>query len=189
MVPQAPSEVEKLSGVQKQLTPDETQIVDGESQVPTFPGAPLIEIAEPDKRIAPLPVTIAPSAAEEAGLTGEAAASILIGQPFMDLDRYNGHDATWQRLVSWDIPLGLVGDLHEISLLSNDDAHTRYRIFLADQNMNLPLDRATSTPLSLPWRDSKIPGGTSVWVEVMSSDGATNIQVDGVISGTYRSPE
>lgn len=178
------SEVVNLSGVEKQLTPEEQQIVEGEPQTVTQSPMPLIEITEPEKRIAPLPTTITPTAEVTAAT---AATTYFVGQPVLVLNRYTGNSVDWQELVRWDIPEGLVGDLHEISLLSNSDVDTRYQIILANVDMQVPLDRATSTPFSPPWRDTKIPGGTSVIVRVRSAVGNAII-VDGSISGTLRSP-
>lgn len=184
-IPGTASEVEKLSGVETQLTPDEQQIVDGEPQTLTQAPMPLIEVAEPDKRIAPLPVTIAPVAEGGVVPSGAAAPVVIPGMPILVVNRYVGGSQDWQDLVRWDIPVGLIGDLHEISVLSNDNAHTRYQVFLANLNMNLPTDRPTTTPQNWPWRDTSIPGGYSVWVQVRSTDG-TVITVDGSITGTYR---
>lgn len=178
------SEVEKLSGVGQQLTPEEEQIADGEPQTITQSPMPLVEIAQPDQRMEPLPVTAYP-AAEAVAAAGVGAAPLIIGQPILVLNRFSGGNVEWQELVRWDIPMGVLGDLHEISLLSDDDAHTRYRLILANVDQGLPLDRAMPTPATWPWRDTKVPGGTSVYVQVRSTDG-TVIQVDGSITGTVR---
>ena len=180
----ATSEVERLSGVERQFLPDEQQIVDGEPQTITQSPMPLIELAEPDKRMAPMPVTIAPTA--EAIATGAAMPTYFVGQPILIVNRYNGGVQDWQELIRWDIPVGLFGDLHEMALQSSDDAHTRYRVVLGNMDQNLPTDRQTSTPLTWPWRNTKIPGGTAVYIQVRSTDG-TVITVDGSITGTLTS--
>ncbi|MBA7685855.1 hypothetical protein ES703_94284 [subsurface metagenome] len=87
--------------------------------------------------------------------------------------------------MRWDVPIGYTGDLHEISLLSSNDAKTRYRIFLANAKQDVPTDRQTTTPLTLKWDRSVLPGGYSIWVEVRSTDG-TSIIVDATITGTVR---
>ena len=87
--------------------------------------------------------------------------------------------------MRWDIPMGFTGDLHEISLLSDQDSKTRYRLVIGNIDQHLPTDRQTSTPLEMPWRRTVIPGGTSVYVEVVSPDGTT-ITVDGMITGSVR---
>lgn len=182
-------EVQKLSGVPQQFPPDEQQVVDGESQVRTLSPAPLVEIAEPEKRVAPSETgQYPPEAGEfitEEGEGAPAAAPISVAFPIVRWTRYVGTDKDFRELVAWDIPLGYVGDLHEISLVSDNDAKTRWKIMIGDTNMNLPVDRTLATPITMPWRDNKLPGPTSVRIEVFSTDG-TSITVDGMITGTLR---
>ena len=177
--------VSDASGTLKQLIPDVEQIVDGESQFATRPLSPLIEIAQPDKRMTPLPVQPRPSLPTPEAIAEQQAISSLFGLPAVRIDRFVGTDVEWRTLVRWDVPVGLSGDLHQISLKSSLDANTRYRIFLANVDQEVPDDRQTATPLTLDWRKTVIPGGSSVWVEVRSSDG-TSITVDGIITGTVR---
>jgi len=178
------SDVERFSGPDQQLVPTEEQIVDGEPQVRSRPPAPLIEVAEPDRRMAPLPTTAFPGAA--IGIAAGVAAPVFVsGQPVLVLNRYTGNSNEWQELVRWDILPGLIGDLHEISLLSTSDADTRYQVIIGNVDMLVPLDRATSTPFTAPWRDTKIPGTTSVLIRVRSETGVA-ITVDGIITGTLR---
>jgi len=180
-----PTEVERLSGVERQLTPEEQQLVDGESQTLTQFPAPLIEIAEPDKRTEPLPVSVVPTAEAVIPSTTSSTGAILVGQPVSRVNKYSGADLDWVELLRWDIPLGYMGDLHEISLLSDNDATTRYRVFLANIDQQWPTDRAQTTPLTQPWNDTKIPGGTSVYIQVRSTDG-TSINVEASLTATVR---
>ncbi|KKN00590.1 hypothetical protein LCGC14_1136310 [marine sediment metagenome] len=173
------------SGTLRQLEPDAEQIVDGESQVASRPLSPLIEIARPDQRTTPLPVLARAALPTAETIAEQQAIQGLFGQPVVRVDRHVSTDEEWRTLVRWDVPVGLTGDLHQISLLSNLDANTRYRLFLANVDQDLPEDRQTSTPLTLDWRRTVVPGGTSVWIEVRSTDG-TEITVDGVITGTVR---
>ncbi len=173
------------SGTLRQLLPDVEQIVDGESQVATRPLSPLIEIAQPDQRMTPLPVQPRPALPTPEAIAEQQAISALFGLPAVRIDRFVGTDVEWRTLVRWDVPVGLSGDLHQISLKSSLDAKTRYRIFLANVDQEVPDDRQTATPLTLDWRKTVIPGGVSVWVEVRSTDG-TSITVDGIITGTVR---
>ena len=57
----------------------------------------------------------------------------------------------------------------------------------ADIDQQWPTDRQTTTPFSLPFRDTKIPGGTSIYIELRSTDGTT-INVEASLSGTVRLP-
>lgn len=190
-------EIGRVSGIDRQLTPDDEQIVDGEPQTITQPPTPLIQIEEPLKTEAPLPGGAAyppgypiPAAAP-GGVTPEAgggpaaggAPAVPFTYPILRINEYAGTDTSWQELIRWDIPDGWVGDLHEIALNSTDDTHTRYRIILANVDQNVPTDRPTSTPWTGPWRNIRIPGGFTVRVDIMSTDG-TAIVVDGSITGS-----
>jgi hypothetical protein len=187
--PNAPSqgvvEVEKLSGVDRQFTPEELQLVDGETQTITRAPMPLIPVEEPSKTEAPLPAGPAfpPYSAPITETGGVAAPAALFTYPILRSNRYSGGDTTWQELLRWDIPDGWIGDLSELAISSSDDAHTRYRIILANVDQNVPTDRATTTPWNGPWRNIKIPPGFTVRVDVMSTDG-TVITVDGSITGS-----
>lgn len=173
------------SGVIRQLTPEQEQIVDGEPQISTRPSSPLIEIAEPEKREVPLPITGRPPLPSAEQIAAEEAYQALHGVPVCRMNRYEGNDQDWVELVRWDIPLGYTGDLHEISVYSNNDDKTRYRIFLANVDQDIPTDRIISSPFTLPFYRTIIPSGYSCWVEVMSTDG-TSIIVDGMITATVR---
>jgi hypothetical protein len=90
-------------------------------------------------------------------------------------------------LLSWVVPAGDIGDLHQISIQSDNDAKTRYRITIADTDMQVPLDRQLATPVDFNWREGLLPGPATVMVEVRSTDG-TSITIDGLITGTFRNP-
>lgn len=182
----SPTEVEKLSGVEKQLTPEEQQIVDGEPQTITRAPAPIIEIAEPERRMEPLPVSAVPTAEAVIPAVTTAAGVVVVGQPVAKAYRLESFtEQDWRELIRWDVPVGYIGDLHELSWLSSNDAKTRYRVWLANIDQQWPTDRQTTTPLTLPFRDSKIPGGTSIYIEVRTTDG-TSINVEASLSGTVR---
>ena len=176
--------VSDATGEAEQLSPEDLQVVGTEIQEPTLPGAPPFRIEQEEKREPPLPVAPrpAPSAVE---VEEQQVAQAIFGVPVLKVNRYSGANQDWQSLVRWDIPEGRTGDLHEISLLSDNDTVTRYRIVIGNVDQELPTDRATSTPLDLKWQRGVLPGGTSVHVEVLSQTGVT-IQVDGMIAGTVR---
>lgn len=179
-------EIEILSGPAEQLSPLESQIGDGLSEIGNTPPEPLIQVAEPEKREPPGPsVPFAPEVA--AAYAAVSGTPIKVGFPILRIDRYAGADKTFQRLIAWEIPAGYVGDLHEMSVLSNNDAKTIYRVTIAGTDMQVPLDRPTTTPQTWLWRDVSIPGPTECLIEVASTDG-TNITVDGQITGTFRLP-
>jgi len=178
--------VSETTGVEHQLGPEEEQVVGTEGQEAREPPDTVLpRLEEPDKRVAPLPARPRAALPPPAQIQEEVARQTLSGWPILAINRYTGTDADWQMLVRWDIPEDYTGDLHEISLLSDDDANTRYRIYISDRIQDVPVDRQISTPVSMPWRGGVIPGPTSVTVEVRSVGSAT-INVDAFITGTER---
>ena len=91
----------------------------------------------------------------------------------------------WVELVRWDIPESHLGDLHSITLLSDAVGKTRYRLVVGNIDQDIPRDRQAYTPLSIVWRRNQVPGGTAVYVEVMSTDG-TEIAVNGLLTGSVK---
>lgn len=174
----------ELSGP-PQLAPDVEQVVGTEVQEPRVPDTVLPKIALPEKREIPGPTFPRPALPSAEEIAEQQAIQFIYGIPILKLNRYSGSDLDWVELVRWDIPEGRTGDLREISLLSDNDAATRYRIVLANIDQKIPTDKQTSTPIAFPWRHTVIPGGSSVYVEVLSITGAA-INVDGSITGTVR---
>jgi len=173
------------TGEIEQLTPGVEQVVSGEPQVPSRPPSPLVPVREAEKRTEPLPVSPRPALPSSEQIAAQQATQALYGIPVVKINRYSGTDQDWVELVRWDIPVGYTGDLHEISLLSNNDSKTRYRVVIGNIDQNIPTDRQTTTPLEMTWRRTVLPGGSSVYVEVVSPDG-TAIVVDGMITGSVR---
>ena len=185
MAQQERTSVLEGTGEIEQLTPDVEQVVRGEPQVPSRPSSPLVKVAEPDKREAPMPVAPRPPLPTAEQVAAQQAYQAIYGGPVLKVNRYSGNDQDWVELLRWDIPIGYTGDLHEISLISSNDAKTRYRVFLANIDQGIPTDRQTQTPVTWPWDRTVLPGGYAVWVEVRSTDG-TPIVVDGMLTGTIR---
>lgn len=169
----------------RQLAPEDEQIVDGEPQLPSRPSSPLVKIDQPEKRAVPMPVGPRPPLPSAEEVAAQQAYQTIYGGPVLKVNRYSGSDQDWVELVRWDVPLGYTGDLHSISVLSDNDEKTRYRVFLANVDQSLPTDRQTTTPQEWKWDRTVLPGGSAVWVEVRSTDG-TSINVDGTITGTVR---
>ncbi len=177
--------VQEVSGTLRQLEPEEEQIVDGEPQVPSRPSSPLVKVTEPEKRATPMPVAPRPPLPTAEQIAAQQAYQAIYGGPVLKVNRYSGNNQDWAELLRWDIPVGYSGDLHQISLVSSNDAKTRYRVFLANVDQGIPTDRQTLTPVTWPWDRTVLPGGYAVWVEVRSTDG-TPIVVDGMLTGTIR---
>ncbi len=177
--------VQEATGIIRQLVPEEEQIVRDEPQIPSRPSSPLIEIEPPEKRVVPMPVSPRPPLPTVEEVAAQQAYQTIYGGPVLKVNRYSGNTQDWVELLRWDVPLGYTGDLHTISLLSNNDEKTRYRIFLANVEQDIPTDRQTITPQEHKWDRTVLPGGSAVFVEVRSTDG-TPIIVDGSLTGTVR---
>jgi len=183
--PGQPAPEEQGTGVIQQLTPDVEQVVGPEAQEALAPDTVLPVIAEPDKRIAPIPGPGRSVLPPLEIVQDEVARQTIIGFPVVKIDSYTGTDRDWHMLLRWDIPDGLTGDLHEISLRTTSPAKTRYRLVFADRDQGLPTDKDFPSLFTLPWRQTVIPGPASVTIEVRSTDG-TSIMVDGTLTGSER---
>ena len=173
------------TGTLQQLIPEVEQIVDGEPQLPTRPLSALVGIEEPEKRTIPMPVAPRPPLPTAEEVAEQQAYQLIYGGPVLRVNRFSGTDQDWVELIRWDIPIGFTGDLREISIVSSNDEKTRYRVFLANADQNIPTNQQTTTPQTWPWDRTVLPGGTSVWVEVRSTDG-TAITVDATLTGIVR---
>lgn len=112
------------------------------------------------------------------------ATSEMLGDPIVRLGRYEDNETDFDTLVSWTITDNKLGDLHEVSVLSDDDSKTRFALSIAGTNQELP-DDVIDTPLTLPWRLNTLAPGAVVLLQVKSSDG-TSLNVTGSITGTER---
>lgn len=176
----------EVTGRRQQLPPDVEQVVGGEGQFTLAPGEELPVISDIPRREAPLPAEPTTRVSFPAGTDLEdlQARRTLGGLPVLFTNRYEDVDTDWQELVRWDIIEGVLGDLHEIALSTNNGAKTRYRVIVANREMSIP-DRQVASLLNFQFRENNIPGPTSVTVEVRSTDG-TSIIVDSYITGTER---
>lgn len=173
------------TGEPEQLVPTDEQIVDGEPQVPSRPGSPLIDLVQKESRTAPTPTTPRPSLPSSEEIATAEAIQNIYGTPILRWNRVVDNRKTWRELMRWDIPQGYTGDLHEIALQSSDDSKTRWRIIIANLDQDVPDDRQLTTPVDFPFRKTVIPGGSSVTVSYRSTDG-TSITIDGTITGSVR---
>ncbi|GAJ12416.1 unnamed protein product, partial [marine sediment metagenome] len=117
--------VQEATGTIRQLVPEEEQIVRDEPQIPSRPSSPLIEIEPPEKRVVPMPVSPRPPLPTAAEVAAQQAYQTIYGGPVLKVNRYSGNTQDWVELLRWDVPLGYTGDMHTISLLSDNDEKTR----------------------------------------------------------------
>lgn len=169
----------------RQDVPDVEQIVDGESQIGGRPLPKIIDVAEDEKRIKPFPAGPRPQLPAGDVISRQETIQRIYGLPVTSWNQLITAKQEWVELIRIDVPESYTGDLHEISLKSNDDSKTRWRIILANIDQNIPTDRTLASPLDMPWQRTLVPGGTSCWVAIQSSDG-TQITVDGMMTMTIR---
>lgn len=173
------------TGELQQLVPEEEQITDGEPQLQTRPGSPLVHLEEEEKRTKPTPTAPRPSLPSEEEVEDAETIQAIYGTPVLRWNRLTDTKKEFQELLRWDIPVGYTGDLHEIALKSSSDSKTRWKIVIAGVDQDVPTDRQLTTPVNFPFQRGVLPGGTSIYVAFMSSDG-TSITVDGTITGSVR---
>jgi len=173
------------TGELEQLEPIEEQVVDGEPQLPTRPGSPLVPLIVEEKRAVPTPTAPRPALPSVSEVEAAETIQNIYGTPVLKWNRLEETSKEWRELVRWDIPIGFTGDLHEIALQSDNDAKTRWRVVIANRDQDIATDRQLTTPVAFRWDRGVLPGGKSVWVDFLSSDG-TAIIVDGSITGSVR---
>lgn len=102
------------------------------------------------------------------------------GKPIAKLDRYSGTDTTYKTVVSWTVSAGKVGNLKEVSMISDTFAKTHFKLTIA--GVEQFADKLIQASLSLPFPDNRLSPGDVVLLECKSTDG-TSIIVDGSITG------
>lgn len=97
-----------------------------------------------------------------------------------DVGRYSGVDTEYQEVASWTVATGKVGDLKEITILSDNYAKTNLQVTVGD--VVFATDWIIQGAIPLVFADLKLAAGKIVKVECRSTDG-TAIIVDAVIVG------
>lgn len=93
--------------------------------------------------------------------------------------RYSGSDTDYQTVASWTVATGKVGELKEITVLSDDYDHTYLQITVGD--IVFATDWIAQGTMPLIFEDLKLAAGKIVKVEAKSTDG-TAIVVDACIT-------
>ena len=93
--------------------------------------------------------------------------------------RYAGTDIDYQEVVSWTVTTDKVGELKEITFLSDNYAKTNLQITVGD--IVFATDWIVQGTIPLIFEDLKLAAGAVVKVECKSTDG-TSITVDAVIT-------
>lgn len=93
--------------------------------------------------------------------------------------RYAGTDTDYQEVVSWTVTADKVGELKEITFLSDNYAKTNLQITVGA--LVFATDWIVQGTIPLIFEDLKLAAGAVVKVECKSTDG-TSITVDAVIT-------
>ena len=108
------------------------------------------------------------------------------GTPISRVARLPTSDTVnYQTVATWTVASGRDGDLHEVSLFTDDFARTQWRLTIAGTQQWT--DVLVGTSLSIPFRQNRLSAGDIVLLEARSTDG-TLVTADGSISGTERNP-
>lgn len=100
--------------------------------------------------------------------------------PAGEVKRYSGNATEYQPLCTWTVTASRIGELKEVSFVTNNYAKTMWKLDIGDDNM---LNNAViQAPLTIPYFDLRIASETVVILSVKSSDG-TAIVADGSIVG------
>ena len=113
-----------------------------------------------------------------------AETGLAEGVPISRVDRRATNDnVNYQQVVEWTVAVGKEGDLHEISMFSDDFSKTQFRLTIA--GVQQWTDKVIGTSLSIPYRANRLLEGAQVLLEARSTDGIL-VTVDGSISGAER---
>ena len=97
-----------------------------------------------------------------------------------DVDRYSGAATTYQTLATWTVAAAKVGELKEVSMISDNFAKTLWRLVIGATTVFT--DVTIQSPLTLPFFDLKLAAASVVTLSCKSSD-TTAIVADGSIVG------
>lgn len=126
----------------------------------------------PDKVIWTQPVNVVDGTLTPSEPANEVAAGAA--------GRYSGSDTSYQEVASWTVSTGKVGELKEITILSNEYDYTHFQITIGSTVYKT--DWLVQAAMPLIFEDLKLAAGTEVKVECKSTDGEA-IVVDAVIVG------
>lgn len=92
--------------------------------------------------------------------------------------RYSGKAATYQQVAKWTVTAGRVGELKEVSMVTDDYANTTWKLVVGATTVftNVKIQ----APLTIPFFDLRLAAGAAVTLSC-HSDGVTDIVADGSI--------
>lgn len=117
-------------------------------------------------------------------LTAIGSTTDPAGTPINRVGRLSTSSNVYADVAIWTVAALFTGDLHEVSMISDDLPSTEFRLEInaVEQFTDLLLQ----TALSIPWRGNRLVAGAVVRLQARSPDNATAIIADVSISGTER---
>lgn len=115
------------------------------------------------------------------------------GSPIGLVDRYSGVDQTYQDVVTWTVPTGRSGVVFEVSMVTNNFAHTQFRLMFRQSltgTLTFTNGSATVTgsgtafSTELEVGDYIILDADETWAEVLSIESDTSLTLTAVYAGT-----
>jgi len=100
-------------------------------------------------------------------------------KPILEINRYSGVLAAWQKVVEWKVTDTARGELKEISMVCSN--YTPLRVMIQIGALRVE-QKQLQSPLTLPYNDLKLLSGVAVIVWCRS-DGVTTINFDASIIG------
>jgi len=100
--------------------------------------------------------------------------------PAGGVNRYSGSAAAYQELVKWTVTADRIGELKEVSMVTDDYDNTTWKLVIGDTTVfeNVVIQ----APLTMPFFDLRLAEAKSV-ILYCHSDGVRNIVADGSIVG------
>ena len=97
--------------------------------------------------------------------------------------RVTADTVNYTTVVSVTVATGNDGDLHEVSMFTDDFTETQFRLTIG--GVQQFTDRVIGTSLSLPWRANRLDAGDVILLEARSVTGVS-VTVDGSITLSQR---
>ena len=109
--------------------------------------------------------------------------NVRLGTPVSRLGRLTTTSLTYLQVVEWTVTSAGDGDLHEISMFTDNFTLTRFRLTIG--GVVQWTNQIIGASLTIPFRANRLAGGVQILLDAQSTDG-TQIVVDGAISGSER---
>lgn len=117
-----------------------------------------------------------------------------IGTPIAKLDRYEGSSDEYQEVVSWTVPSGYQGMLHEVAMVSSNYTKTTFRLSINKESLTGTLtftNGSTAVTGSGTAFESELKVGYHiildadvVWAEIASIESDTALTLTEAYTGT-----